>query len=149
MLPQSNKFKALQFLSTFVLRFWSIGWTLKQVFFRPLQCVWFKRNEVVDQRIMYFSRSKKYWLLEYFFTYKKDKMFLYLSLSQFLSLCGAFIWFRQAKFAYGGSILCSSSFLLVPKLPQKMKLPSKVVKIDSCNDAKQIYNINVYIESQA
>jgi hypothetical protein len=35
---------------------------------------------------------------------------------------------RQAKFAYGGSILSSSQFLL---LPQKMELTIKVVKVDS------------------
>jgi hypothetical protein len=39
--------------------------------------------------------------------------------------------FRQAKFAYGGSILSSSQFLLLPQLPQKMELASKVVKIGS------------------
>jgi hypothetical protein len=39
--------------------------------------------------------------------------------------------FRQAKFDHGGSILNTSQFLLVPQLPQKMKLASKVVKIDS------------------
>jgi hypothetical protein len=39
--------------------------------------------------------------------------------------------FRQAKFDNGGSILSSSQFLLLPQLPQKMKLASKVVKIDS------------------
>jgi hypothetical protein len=36
--------------------------------------------------------------------------------------------FRQAKFAYGGSILSLSQFLLLPQLPQKMKLTSNVVK---------------------
>jgi hypothetical protein len=39
--------------------------------------------------------------------------------------------FRKAKFAYGGSILSSSQFLLLPQLPQKMELASKVVKVDS------------------
>jgi hypothetical protein len=39
--------------------------------------------------------------------------------------------FRQAKFAYGGSILSLSKFLLLPELPQKMELASKVVKDDS------------------
>jgi hypothetical protein len=39
--------------------------------------------------------------------------------------------FREAKFAYGGSILSSSQFLLLPQLPQKMELASKVVKVDS------------------
>ncbi len=38
--------------------------------------------------------------------------------------------FREAKFANGGSILSSSQFLMLPQLPQKMKLVSKVVKID-------------------
>jgi hypothetical protein len=38
--------------------------------------------------------------------------------------------FRQAKFAYEGSILGSSQFLLLPQLPQKMELASKVVKVD-------------------
>jgi hypothetical protein len=38
--------------------------------------------------------------------------------------------FSKAKFAYGGSILSSSQFLILPQLPQKMKLKSKVVKID-------------------
>ena len=39
--------------------------------------------------------------------------------------------FGQAKFAYGGPVLGSSQFLLLPQLPQKMMLASKVVKIDS------------------
>ncbi len=39
--------------------------------------------------------------------------------------------FRKAKFAYGGSILSSSQFLLLPQLSQKMELASKVVKVDS------------------
>jgi hypothetical protein len=39
--------------------------------------------------------------------------------------------FRQAKSASGGSILNSSQFLILPQLPQKMKLSSKVIKIDS------------------
>ncbi len=39
--------------------------------------------------------------------------------------------FRQDKFAYSGSILSSSQFLLLPQLPQKMELASKVVKVDS------------------
>jgi hypothetical protein len=38
--------------------------------------------------------------------------------------------FKKAKFAYGGSILSSSQFSILPQLPQKMKLASKVVKID-------------------
>ncbi len=39
--------------------------------------------------------------------------------------------FRQVKFDNGGSILSASQFLLLPQLPKKMKLASKVVKIDS------------------
>jgi hypothetical protein len=38
--------------------------------------------------------------------------------------------FRKAKFAHGDSILSSSQFLLLPQLPQKMELASKVVKVD-------------------
>ncbi len=39
--------------------------------------------------------------------------------------------FRQAKIDNGGSILTSSQFLILPQLPRKMKLASKVVKVDS------------------
>jgi hypothetical protein len=39
--------------------------------------------------------------------------------------------FRQAKSANGGSILTLCQFLILPQLPQKMKLASKVVKVDS------------------
>jgi hypothetical protein len=42
-----------------------------------------------------------------------------------------FLWPRQAKFAYGGSILSSSQFLLLPRQPPKMILVLKVVKFDS------------------
>jgi len=38
--------------------------------------------------------------------------------------------FGQAKFAYGGLILGSSHFTLLPKLPLKMMLDLKVVKTD-------------------
>jgi hypothetical protein len=38
--------------------------------------------------------------------------------------------FMKAKFANGGSILSSSQFSKLPQLAQKMKLASKVVKID-------------------
>ena len=51
-----------------------------------------------------------------------------------LSLAGlyrAFHRFGQAKFVYGGPVLGSSQFLLLPQLPQKMRFASKVVKIDS------------------
>jgi hypothetical protein len=38
--------------------------------------------------------------------------------------------FGQAKFDNGGSILSKSQLSLLPQLPQKMKLTSKVDKID-------------------
>jgi hypothetical protein len=37
--------------------------------------------------------------------------------------------FRQAKSANGVLILSSNQFLILPQLPQKMKLASKVVKV--------------------
>jgi len=43
----------------------------------------------------------------------------------------AFHRFGQAKIAHGGLALGSSQFLLLPQLPQKMTIASKVVKIDS------------------
>ena len=43
----------------------------------------------------------------------------------------AFHSFGLAKFAYGGPVLGTSQFLLLPQLAQKMMLVSKVVKIDS------------------
>ncbi len=39
--------------------------------------------------------------------------------------------FGKAKSAHGGSILSSSQFLILPQLPQKIKLASKVVKVNS------------------
>jgi hypothetical protein len=42
-----------------------------------------------------------------------------------------YLGFRQVKFDNGGLILSSRQFLLLPQLPQKMKIASKVVKIDS------------------
>ncbi len=39
--------------------------------------------------------------------------------------------FRQAKSANGASILSLSQFLILPKLPQKMKLPSNMVTVES------------------
>jgi hypothetical protein len=39
--------------------------------------------------------------------------------------------FSKAKSANGGSILSSSQFLILPQLLQKIKLASKVVKVDS------------------
>jgi len=38
--------------------------------------------------------------------------------------------FGQAKFSQGGSVLGSSQFSLLPKLPLKMMLNLKVVKFD-------------------
>jgi len=38
--------------------------------------------------------------------------------------------FGQAKFPYGGSILGSSQFSILPQLPPKIVLNSKVVKVD-------------------
>ncbi len=53
--------------------------------------------------------------------------------------------FRQPKFAYGGSILSSSQFLLLPQLPQKTALTSKLVKIDSkiisCNQRSNLLKL--------
>jgi len=43
----------------------------------------------------------------------------------------AFHGFGQAKFAYGGSILGSSQFTLLPQLTLKMMLNLKVVKFDT------------------
>ncbi len=42
-----------------------------------------------------------------------------------------FHWFVQAKFPNGGSILGSSKFSLLPQLPPKILLDSKMVKLDS------------------
>jgi hypothetical protein len=39
--------------------------------------------------------------------------------------------FRQAKFDNSGVMLSSSQFFILLQLPQKIKLASKVVKIDS------------------
>jgi hypothetical protein len=41
---------------------------------------------------------------------------------------------RQAKFDKGGLLLSSSQFLLLPQLPQKMKLASKMAKINKKNN---------------
>jgi hypothetical protein len=46
-------------------------------------------------------------------------------------LYSVFQGFSKAKSANGGSILSSSQFLILPQLPQKIKLASKVVKVDS------------------
>jgi hypothetical protein len=51
-------------------------------------------------------------------------MYFYVSYSVFQG-------YSKAKSANGGSILSSSQFLILPQLPQKIKLASKVVKVDS------------------
>ncbi len=38
---------------------------------------------------------------------------------------------QEAKFSYGGFILSTSQYLLLPQQPLKMRLAIKVVKIDS------------------
>ncbi len=43
----------------------------------------------------------------------------------------AFHGFGQAKFSCGGSILGSSQFTLMPQLPLKTMLNTKVIQIDS------------------
>jgi len=43
----------------------------------------------------------------------------------------AFHRFGQAKFPYGDSVLGSSQFTLLPKLPLKMMLDLKAIKINS------------------
>jgi hypothetical protein len=48
-----------------------------------------------------------------------------------LSSYSVFQGFCKAKSANGGLILSSSQFLILPQLPQKMKLALKVVKVDS------------------
>jgi hypothetical protein len=48
-----------------------------------------------------------------------------------ISIYSVFQGFSKAKSANGGSILSSSQFLILPQLPQKIKLASKVVKVDS------------------
>ncbi len=51
-----------------------------------------------------------------------------LEQSEKYSVCQGF---SKAKSANGGSILSLSQFLILPQLPQKIKLTSKVVKVDS------------------
>jgi hypothetical protein len=47
------------------------------------------------------------------------------------AIYSVFQGFSKAKSANGGLILSSSPFLILPQLPQKIKLSSKVVKVDS------------------
>ncbi len=77
------------------------------------------------------------------FSYLSVLFYLFLSII-YISLCpllcflfhywktySVFQGCSKAKSADGGSILSSSQFLILPKLPQKTKLASKVVKVDS------------------
>jgi hypothetical protein len=48
--------------------------------------------------------------------------------------------FWKGQFAYGGSILSSSQFLLLPQLPQNLMLDTKVDK----NGSKIIISIQYY-----
>ncbi len=57
--------------------------------------------------------------------------FLTYELQQIIMIYSVFQGFSKAKSANGGSILTSSQFLILPQLPQKIKLASKVVKADS------------------
>ncbi len=54
----------------------------------------------------------------------------YILILKVLELYSVFHRFMQAKFANGGSILSSSQFSILPQLTQKIKLASKVVKVD-------------------
>ena len=56
---------------------------------------------------------------------------LEMSWERFIPCYSVFQGFSKAKSANGGSILSSSQFLILPQLPQKIKLASKVVKVDS------------------
>ncbi len=60
---------------------------------------------------------------------------LFLNLCFFLyfspSFYSVFQAFSKAKSANGGSILSLSQFLILPQLPQNIKLASKVVNVDS------------------
>ncbi len=51
--------------------------------------------------------------------------------SDLLIFYSVFQGFRQAKSSNVGLILSSSQFLILPQLPQKIRLASKVVKVDS------------------
>ncbi len=54
---------------------------------------------------------------------------LYTGLTAFFY--SVFRQFSKAKSANSGSILSSRQFLILPQLPQKIKLASKLVKFDS------------------
>jgi hypothetical protein len=60
-----------------------------------------------------------------------NKLLIWSGILRPCQLYRVFHRFREAKFDNGGSILSWSQFSPLPQLPQKMKLTSKVVKIDS------------------
>jgi hypothetical protein len=53
------------------------------------------------------------------------------SVFSFHKIYSVFQGFSKAKSAIGSLILSSSQFLILPQLPQKIKLVLKVVKVDS------------------
>jgi hypothetical protein len=55
---------------------------------------------------------------------------IYLGIQIFFNYYSVLHQFRQAKFANGGLILSLSQSSILPQLPQKIKLASKVVKIN-------------------
>jgi len=69
------------------------------------------------------NKECRFWLNYYDFTIicTKSKKICYR----------AFHGLGQAKFAYGGSVLGLNQFTLLPKMPLKMMLDLKAVKIDS------------------
>ncbi len=62
---------------------------------------------------------------------EKQKNLMEVSNEKKWQFYSVFQGFSKAKSANGGLILSSSQFLILPQLPQKMKLTSKVVKVDS------------------
>jgi len=62
---------------------------------------------------------------------KVSDEFMTVKLKEFLDHYTVFHGFGQSKFAYGGSILGSSQFTLLPQLPLNMMLSLKVVRIDT------------------
>jgi hypothetical protein len=78
------------------------------------------------------KREKKSW----YFCDQKKKDICYTKCAKECDLyeCqlySVFQGFSKAKSSNGGSILSLSQFLILPQLPQKIKLASKVVKDDS------------------
>jgi hypothetical protein len=60
---------------------------------------------------------------------RNNNVFFQVEFSQ-QKLYSVFQGFSKAKSANGGSILSSSQFLILPQLLQKIKLASKVVKVN-------------------